>query len=144
MRTVKAKRNLERKVSHEAEAIALSFVYVCVHRSTVMHLIFLLIAESTQQCVTLLGGHEGSCPPNIYEMVRKLVKSWPYCKMLGHSIFQYLFLLAVVGQVVKISPNGKCLCRSLDWYGLPSFFWYPHPLEFFIKLIALIHENITG
>ena len=47
------------------------------------------------------------CPfTNIFEVTRKLVKSLPCCKGVGHSVFRdfFLFLATAVGQKVKIPP----------------------------------------
>ena len=54
-------------------------------------------------------------PPNIFKFARKLVKRQPCCKRDGNSIFCDLFLLVIVGQLVKTPPNRKCLGTSLTF-----------------------------
>ena len=52
------------------------------------------------------GGCEGSShPSNMFKFPRKLVKSQPYCKSIGPSIFCYHFVLVtIMGQLVKTPP----------------------------------------
>ena len=43
--------------------------------------------------------------PKILKFARKLVKSQPWCKRVGHNIFCDFFILeAIVGKLVKTPP----------------------------------------
>ena len=64
----------------------------------------------------LLEGPLGFTPPNVFAIARKLVKCWPCCRRVGHSAFHDLFLVVVVGQVVRMPPplNGKKVSRHIS------------------------------
>ena len=60
-------------------------------------------------------------PPNIFKFTRKLVKSQPCCKRVGHNIFCVLLLVTIVGQSVKPSPPTEGVSAHY-W----THDWTPH------------------
>ena len=57
-----------------------------------------------QAAMCLLGVCEGHNTLNVIEIARKLIKSWPCCRSVGHCFSVTLFSATIVGQMVKISP----------------------------------------
>ena len=55
----------------------------------------------------------GVVPPSISTFARKLVKSQPFCKRIGHSIFCDLSLVTIVGQLVKTPPPQQKVSRHI-------------------------------
>jgi len=70
--------------------------------------------DNEQGCANW-GACGASCTPNIFKFASKLVKRQLCCKRVGDSIFCDLFLVTIVGQLVKTLPsrNNRCLSTSL-------------------------------
>ena len=70
-----------------------------------------LMEDHFQGCAD--GGMGSVAPPSIFKFARKLVKSQPCCKRVGHSNFCDLFLVTIVGQFVKMPPPQRKVSRHI-------------------------------